>query len=163
MATTLSTPDAPPPKKASNWPLYIACGLLPVIAIFYWHVIAFVLLAMLPTFVAGFLDRREGKYAAYAVGGFNLSGALPYLFRMLDGSTPGMLGLLDVISSPWPWLVILGASAIGWMIYYAVPILVLRYQAIRDRQRIKYLRQRQTELVEEWGSEVSPENNASYV
>ncbi len=154
---TMPKDNTPPVKPRSRLPVYFAWAVAPLIAIFYWHVIAFILLAMLPSIVAGFLDRREGKYAAYAVGGFNLSGAIPYLFQLLDGTLPGMTGLLELISSPFPWLVILGASAIGWMIYYAIPLLVLRYQSIRDRQRIKYLRQRQVELAEEWGSEVAPE------
>ncbi|MDX2101802.1 MAG: hypothetical protein SF002_04600 [Alphaproteobacteria bacterium] len=156
MAKSVPEP-APTPKPRSRLPLYFAWAIAPLVAIFFWHILAFLFLAMLPTIVAGFLDRREGKYAAYAVGGFNLSGAIPFLFQMLDGTRPGMVGLVEVISSPFPWLVILGAAAIGWVIYYTIPTLVLRYQGIRDRQRIKYLRQRQVELVDEWGPEVAPD------
>jgi hypothetical protein len=110
---------------------------------------------MLPTIVAWIVDRREEKYAAYCVGGFNLSGLMPYLFALWGGGDT-MHALGGILGSPFSWLVMYGAAALGWLANYWAPQVTMRIRRHRDAAEVVRLRKRQEQILEEWGPEVMP-------
>jgi hypothetical protein len=130
--------------------------LLPPALIFALANVILLLCGMLPTLVAAIIDRREEKYAAYTVGGFNLAGVLPWMLVAWKKGG-GIDGLMAVISSPWAWLSWYLAAAVGWVLFYIVPHIALRIQTMRDRQTIANLRRRQQAIIAEWGDEVAPD------
>jgi len=129
--------------------------LLPPALIFALANVIVLLCGMLPTVVAAIIDRRDDKYSAYTVGGFNLAGVLPWL---LYASRKGgnYEGLMAVISSPWAWLSWYLAAAIGWGVFFIIPHVAIRIQTMRDRQTMASLRRRQQAIIAEWGIEVAP-------
>src|SRR5262245_55438001 len=86
-----------PKRKAIQTALWIMIPLVMVIA--PWTVLL-LLLGLLPFIVAWFVDRREEKYAAYCVGGFNFSGVLPYLF-LLWATGNSMHAFSTIAKSPF--------------------------------------------------------------
>jgi hypothetical protein len=113
-----------------------------------------VLAGCLPTIVAVLVDRHRGRYLARTVGAMNLAGVMPGALKMW------MVGisfhsLLQVINSPFTWLVMYGGAAAGWVLYFTVPpIVVMVFQVNSDETR-RRLEARAKALVEEWGEEVS--------
>jgi len=143
--------DSKKRRKVSVWTWL----LVPPMLIFALPTMILILVGMMPTLVAALIDRRPEKYAAYCVGGFNLSGVFPFLLKLwLTGHT--MHGLGGIIGSPLVWLAMYGAAAFGWLCFAWTPEVVLRVQSMRDRQRTSTMRERQGKLVEEWGPEVIP-------
>ena len=144
---------APPAKKRSRgiW-LWLFVPPLLVVAM---PTFILLLLGMLPTLVAGVVDRRPERYTAYCVGGFNLCGVLPYLIDLWAGRD-SMMALSPILSRPVNWLVMFGAAAVGWIVFHWTPQVMIRLAALRDRRAIASMKRRQEELVEEWGNELLP-------
>jgi hypothetical protein len=129
--------------------------MVPLVLIFALPTVILLVAGLLPTLVAGIVDRREEKYAAYCVGGFNLSGVMPYLFALwANGDSMHALG--GILGSPFTWLVMYGAAALGWLANYWMPQVTIRVRRVRDRAEVVRLRKRQEQILEEWGPEVMP-------
>ena len=143
---------ARPRRKLVSTALWI---MAPLVLIFALPTVILMVVGMLPTIVAWFVDRRDEKYAAYCVGGFNLSGVMPYLFVLWAGGDT-MHALGKIMTNPFAWLVMLGAAAIGWLANYWAPQVTMRIRRARDRAEVARLRKRQEQILEEWGPEVMP-------
>ena len=114
-------------------------------------------IGMMPTFVAMLTDRRKEKYATLCVGGMNFTGVLPFMI-ILWTEDHSYDKAFSLIADPFTWLVMFGAAALGWAIYFVAPGIVGMFIGIRTEQRIERLRRRQRELVEEWGPGVAGSN-----
>ncbi|SDG52485.1 hypothetical protein [Thalassobaculum litoreum] len=111
-------------------------------------------IGMTPTLAAMLTDRRREKYATLCVGCINFTGVLPFLIELWTQDHT-YEHAFQVISSPFTWLVMFGAAAIGWAIYFVAPGIVGMFIAMRADQRVERLRRRQRDLVEEWGPGVA--------
>ncbi len=141
-------------KSSQGSAVWLLLSMLLLALIFARQTLLVLALALLPTFVAGIVDRREGKYAMWCVGGFNMAGTVPWVFHMLWAGGEPTTAMVDLLMNPFAWLSIYGAAGIGWLIYFWVPMAVVRWQEIRDGQRVKSLRNRQAVLLEEWGRDL---------
>jgi uncharacterized membrane protein YhaH (DUF805 family) len=148
----MTAPRLRPRRKIVSIALWL---LTPLVFVFALPTVLILVAGLLPTVVAAIVDRREEKYAAYCVGGFNLSGVLPYLFS-LWAHGDSMLALGTIASSPFSWLVMYGAAALGWLANYWGPQITMRVRRIRDRNEVARLRRRQEQILDEWGPEVMP-------
>ena len=111
-------------------------------------------IGMLPTLAAMITDLRNEKYATLCVGCMNFTGVLPFMIRLwTEGHSYDQA--FTVIADPFTWLVMYGAAALGWAIYFVAPGIVGMFIGMRTEQRIQRLRRRQRDLVEEWGPGVA--------
>jgi hypothetical protein len=157
MAETIGRPMpavAPAPAKKRSWSIVLWVAI-PALLVFALPTLVLVVLGLAPTMVAAVIDRRAEKYAAYCVGGFNISGVIPYLFLLwASGDTMHALG--SIVGSPFAWLAMYGAAALGWLANYWTPLIMVRVMSARDRREAAQLRRRQQQILEEWGPEVMP-------
>lgn len=132
-------------------PLLIAIfGLVAVGMIVALPTVPIVLLGMIPTAVALFVDRSYHKTAAICVAGLNFAGVAPFVAILWKGSNTlghGMTILGDVYS----WLAMYGAAALGWMLYVVLPPLAASILRIVSEQRTAILRTQQRKIGEDWG------------
>lgn len=143
-------------KPRRKWLGPVLWLVVPLVLVFQFQTVLLVGLGMLPTAVAYFVDRREEKFAAYCVGGFNVSGVIPFVLELwLRGATTQALS--GVAKNPFAWLVMYGAAALGWLAIYWIPQVSMRIRRSRDRAEIARLRKRQEQILEEWGPEVMPD------
>ena len=124
------------------------------VAIFTLPTVLILGIGMTPTLAALITDRRKEKYATLCVGCMNFTGVLPFMVELWtdDHSYENAFSL---IGDPFTWLVMFGAAAIGWAIYFVAPGIVGMFIAMRADQRIERLKRRQRDLVEEWGPGVA--------
>ena len=106
---------------------------------------------MLPTFAAYITDRRREKYTALCVGSMNFVGVVPFLATLWTEDHSFDMAF-TILGDPFGWLMMLGSAGIGWAIYFVAPSIVAMFMAARIEQRIERLKERQTELVEDWGA-----------
>lgn len=112
-----------------------------------------VLAGLAPTFVAYLIDRDPEKSAALTVGAMNLCGVAPFVVRLWQrGHEMGMT--LRMLADPGTWLVMFGAAAIGWLLYFFIPQIVAAVMSLRSQSKIKELEERRSLLVADWGAEV---------
>ncbi len=108
----------------------------------------------LPTVVAVLVDRHRRRYLARTVGAMNLAGVLPGALRMWESGI-SFSSLQLVIDSPYNWLVMYGAAAVGWVLYFCVPPVVAMVVEIKVDETKHRLEARAKMLIEEWGEEVT--------
>jgi len=108
----------------------------------------------LPTVVAVLVDRHKRRYLARTVSAMNLAGVLPGALRMWVAGI-SFSSLQQVTSSPYTWLVMYGAAAVGWLLYFCVPPIVVMIVEVKVDETKRRLEARAKTLVEEWGEEVT--------
>jgi hypothetical protein len=163
--TIAKTPAKPasPPKPGARKPRRQNTGS----AVVTLTVIVVVVLAMtalplcilvvagtLPTVVAALVDRHQRRYLARTVGAMNLAGVLPGALHMWESGIT-FASLQQVIDSPYNWLVMYGAAAVGWVLYFCVPPVVAMVVEIKVDESKRRLEARAKALIEEWGEEVT--------
>jgi hypothetical protein len=115
---------------------------------------ALVLAGTLPTAVAAIVDRHRRRYLARTVGAMNLAGVMPSALRMWEAGI-SFDSLRQVIDSPYSWLIMYGAAAAGWVLYFCVPPVVAMVLEIKVDEAKHRLEARAKALIEEWGEEVT--------
>jgi hypothetical protein len=107
----------------------------------------------LPTLVAVVVDRHRHHYLTRCVGALNFAGVAPYLMKIwMHHTTPAAIQLL---TNPYAWLTMYGAAGVGWIIYLSAPSIAWLQVELMGARRIKALKMRQRQLIEEWGAEVA--------
>ncbi len=129
--------------------------MLPVIAVLLPSCIVLTV-NMVPTIVAYVVDRSPEKYLAITVGLLNICGALPALAGLWQQGQ-SYAAALDIVASPFQWLLAYGAAGIGWVIYLGLPPILAHYYGITSQARLLNHRRKQQVLVEAWGEEVRGE------
>lgn len=109
---------------------------------------------MLPTLAAAIVDHHRARYLARTVGAMNFAGLLPSGLHMWYAGTT-FASLHGMIGSPFVWLQMYGAAAVGWLLYLGAPpvarvVLDLHADDVRHKLEI-----RAKTLIEEWGQEAS--------
>ena len=128
--------------------------------IFTLPTVMVLLVGMIPTFIAFATDRRKEKYKTVSVGSLNFVGVLPLLVTLWTKDHSFDMGF-SVLSDPFNWLMVLGASSAGWTIFLVAPSLVSIFLQARIELSVDRLKKRQTKLVEEWGEGVSGDRRSS--
>ena len=133
-----------------------ATGISVLIAVLVIDYATFMLLAfgMVPTLAAYLSDPDPRKFAARSVGGPNFAALAPYGVRIWTQGHSEQ-ALFDIASDMNVWLVVLLASAGGWLLHLGMPIVVGTVMRFRDSRRVVRLEARKTALIEEWGDEIT--------
>ena len=108
---------------------------------------------MLPTLVAFIVDNRKERYAARTVGYLNSAGVFIVCLEMWGGDHTWQRAL-DLLAQPINYLIMFGAAAVGWALYFLVPPVTNAYLSIHNDLRLKSLNSDQEKLVKEWGTGV---------
>jgi hypothetical protein len=155
-ATTKTVDKAPnsPAKKSMKIQSIILCVILAICAVKMIPTTIVVVVGMVPTAVAYFVDTSREKGLGQVVLWLNFAGVLPALLRLWQ-SGHTVSNAMDIITQPIMLAVILFPAAIGWMLYAYVPYLVIGVVRRKAETRIKTLEKYQQDLVEQWGVSVA--------
>lgn len=143
-----------PRKSSGGRSIVTGILLLPVIAVLFPSCLV-LFAGMLPSIVAYFVDRADGKYLAITVSLMNFCGNLPGLTRLWQEGQSLEAGM-RLAADPLHWLVSYGAAGGGWIIYLTVPPIMSVYYSSISVKRIDDLKRKQAQLIDTWGSEVVP-------
>ncbi|MEI6559540.1 MAG: hypothetical protein WCO00_14140 [Rhodospirillaceae bacterium] len=114
---------------------------------------------MIPSLVAYIVDRDPDKTAPLTVAPLNVCGILPFVMEMWKHQHT-MQAATHFLGDPMTWLVMYGASAIGWALYFIVPPVVTNFEVMRAQGRIEALGAKRKDLIEEWGPDVALDDEA---
>jgi hypothetical protein len=109
---------------------------------------------MIPSLVAYVVDRDPDKTAPMTVAPLNLCGILPFTMDMWKHQHT-MQVATHALGDPLTWLVMYGAAAIGWALYFLVPPIVTNFEVMRAQARIDNLNGKKKDLADEWGGDVA--------
>lgn len=108
---------------------------------------------MIPTLVALIVDMTPGRYLMRCVAGLNVAGLSPFMHSLWSGDNSIAMAV-GTVSDPFAWLVIYGASAIGWLLFMGLPGMVSVFQTLNAKRSIYILQDKQKQLLEEWGDSI---------
>lgn len=148
-------PGNSPGKKKSGGKLKLYAFLIVAmfVAPFMFPTVILVFAGLLPTLVAVLVDKdREHSYAT-AIGAMNCAGITPFVIDLwIKGQS--MATVMQILTTPTSWLIILGAAAIGQMIVSVVPQAMATLTLAHMDVRIKVLKNNLDLLQKSWGTDV---------
>lgn len=132
--------------------IFLILGLL--MAAVFLPTTFLLMVGMIPTPFALFVDRTKGKSKVITVGTMNLAGCSPFLFELwtIDHSFPKSF---EIVTDPYAIIVMWSAALVGYVVNWAMTGIVSVSLYQRGLARQKSIAKRQQELVERWGKEVS--------
>lgn len=112
------------------------------------------IVGMIPTPFALFVDRTKGKSKVITVGAMNLAGCSPFVFELwtIDHSFPKSF---EIVTDPYAIIVMWSAALVGYVVNWAMTGIVSVSLYQRGLARQKAIVKRQKELVDRWGKEVT--------
>lgn len=137
-------------RKRSFVTTFVSLPLCLAIAVIALPTTIVVMVGLVPTFAARFTDTTRGFYTTRCVGALNFAGIAPFL-RILWTGAHDIAQAKQIVSSPFTWLVAYGAAGLGWLLFLSLPNAVVMFKTMEYDLLLRRLRQRQQELVEEWG------------
>ena len=143
-------------KKGGNWQTQIILIFVLLSAIAAMPTTMLVLIGMLPTLVALFIDRTGEKTRVLTVGAMNAAGCTPFILQLwTTNNSLEHAGL--IITDPRTIIVMYCAAGAGYMIDWAISGLVGSVMVQRANLRREQIASHQAEMVERWGQEVTGE------
>ncbi|MGA0393121.1 MAG: hypothetical protein ACO3MW_03535 [Rhodospirillales bacterium] len=118
--------------------------------------------AMLPTFVAYVIDRSYNRSNTICVGAANLCGVFPFLLELWLGQH-SIAGAIIILTNLFNIAIMYFAAAFGWMLFIAVPPVVVSVQRVFDQHHVVNLKAQQRKLLEEWSKAVAEDVKDSAV
>lgn len=139
-----------PPRK----PVFIATVAL-VVLLAALPTALLLVIGFAPTLGARIGDTAPGKYLTKCVFWMNLAGVAPFLFE-LWGRGNDMATAIAIVTDMFAWLLMYGAAGMGWLLFLGLPGAVAMSRSLNAKRRIYVLRERQKELINEWGEVILP-------
>lgn len=135
-------------------PLFLTLSVVLMVLLQFGFV--FLLIALLPSIMAFFVDSNEGKPIFKTVLFCNFAGALPSLGPMLKSGLQFQYhDISSTMASPHVWLFIYGGAAAGWGLIYLCRFIAQFLLIITYEYKVMSLERFQKKLIEEWGPEVT--------
>lgn len=140
-------------KKGGKLGLYTTMITAGFIAPFMFPTVVLVIIGLLPTIFAFFIDKDRQHSSATAIGAMNCAGITPFVIDLwIKGQSMG--NVFQILSEPSTWLIILGAAAIGQTIVAVIPQAMATLTLVHSEMRVKTLKHNLEQLKESWGPDV---------
>lgn len=136
--------------KVKPWTIAVP---LVLIGLIFLPISVVLIAAMVPTFVARIVDTSPGRRLTLTVGAMNLVGAL-YFVHAITSVGAGVSDIAPTLGDTFGWLYALMGAGAGWVIFGAMPSIVMRIAAAQTAIRLRRLNGQQEKLVEQWGEAV---------
>jgi hypothetical protein len=134
-------------------PLMIVVGAAAIVLLQFGFI--FLLLALLPSFMASYVDTEAGKPAFKTVFACNLAATLPYLVPMLEaGVKLRHYDTSAILDNPSTWLFVYSGAAAGWCLIYLCRFIARFVVMMMYEYNIAMLEAQQKRLLEEWGQQI---------
>ena len=144
---------AKPGKRGKVVTSFVSTMLLVVGALTLLPTTMILVVGMLPTAVAIFVDNSRERLAGLTVGCMNLAGvALPVMTLWQAGHS--VESAMHILMEPYMLLLMYGGAALGLVLYVNTPLMVSGLLRKQAAFRLKSLERQRNDLREEWGPEV---------
>lgn len=140
-------------KQGSMW-VHVFLALIVMMAAVFLSSAIILFIGLMPFFVAYFVDKRKTKTKAITVGAMNMAGCVPFLMELWT-TDPSVEKALSIILDPMAIIVIYSAAGVGYLIDWALSMIIASILYQRGVSRKSAIEKRQEELIKRWGEEVS--------
>lgn len=130
------------------------CALLMLFFMSYAGLL--IVVGMMPTFVAFYVDRSRYRENAKVVATCNLTGLMPFIIQGFERGVRST-SVQNMIFDSYTWLSILGFSAFGWMLVWLFPRVSIAIISYVQNSHAAILQKQQQAIIDEWGTEIEAE------
>ena len=141
-------------KKKLSWKEQVFLLFLFITAVVFVPTTVLLIVGMLPTMVASFVDRSKEKMVGLTIGAMNLAGCTPFVLQLWTGSHT-MVQTVDMLSNPFTIVIMYFAAAVGYMIEWTLTGMVVIFMSEKAKLRLAEIDKQHEELERKWGIEVS--------
>jgi len=156
-ANTTKPSSEAPQRKSKKATIFLVLLSLVMVVVFRLGFI-FILLAMLPTVVAFYIDLSKSRFTFHTVFACNLAGVLQFVPQIVT-STASSGSVSQIMGNTFNWLIVYSAAGIGWILVYAVPMAAQIFINNMHQRQISRLERMQDRILEEWGRDVEEASN----
>lgn len=132
--------------------LFLIIGLLT--CVMFPAVTILLVVGMIPTLVAGIVDRTEGRVRMWSVGAMNFAGCAPFIIDVFKKGND-IETAINFIVQPRTIVIMYFAAGMGYLIDWAMTGIVSSIMVQKTKARLKNIQKLQKELIERWGAEVT--------
>lgn len=118
----------------------------------------FIIIGLLPSIVAYYMDVSSGRYSFKTIFACNLSGMLHYIGIMLHEG-PSSIVLQSVMGNAQNWVIIYGSALLGWLLVEICPMIAQVMIVGFNQTQIGRIERLQKKIEGEWGPEVTQLSN----
>lgn len=144
---------AKPRKKGGGALLWILLSIFAACGALFMPTALLVFIGMIPTLTAMITDADPRKPTAVCMGPLNLAGLIPALFDLWLGGN-SLNQAVVIATSPFTWLMALGAATAGWLIYAIVPPVIASAASMKFEAELGSVEKELNEMVTVWGNDV---------
>mgnify|MGYP006449900563 CR=1 FL=1 len=147
--------DGKKKKQKLGWRGQLLMITMIIAAVVFLPSTVLLVVGLLPTVVAGIIDRSKEKTRSITVGCMNFTGCCPYWLDLLTVYGHSMNGAVQIITEPVNIVVMYSAALVGYLIDWAMSGMVSSVMIQRAERRLKNIEKEQKELVRRWGRGVT--------
>lgn len=129
-------------------------GIILIVVLFAMPSVLLIAIGMLPAVAAFIIDRTRQRCLTLSISGLNFCGVFPYLLSLWSGDN-SIGTAVDLATDVFALLVMYSAAAFGWLLFMAVPPVVIAVLTVMTERRLVQLRAMQKSVIEEWGEDVA--------
>ena len=146
-----------PPRasKTINWNFWLGVSVVLILfMIFSLPSLIVLTVGLLPTGVAFIIDRSDQKSGTFCVGGMNISGVVPFIFKLWSDNHTIVVAI-EIVSDIFSLLIMYAAAGLGWIMFLTVPPIIASFLSVISQTRVKVLKASQNKILDEWGPEIA--------
>lgn len=142
-----------PEKKSSNKIVFMLIIISIALVILLRTTFIFLILGMLPSIVAYYVDVSKNRSKFHTIAACNLSGVLPFVVDIFahGNSTESMQMFLGDV---WVFFIMYMSAGFGYVLVNASPHLAAFVINIFNQRHISRLNHAQKKLLQEWGPDI---------
>jgi len=160
MSETAEKPANEKPKKKGTFAGLMLGILMAVMAVVFLPMTLVVVVCLVPSAVAFFVDTSRDRLLGPTVLLLNAAGVVPALFSLWQhGHSMG--AAVGIVTQPTILLIALLPSGLAWMLFNYTPFFVSSILRRKAEMRIRAIEKYQEAMVKEWGPEVMGQQNQS--
>lgn len=144
---------APTRKMGKKYKIFLILFCLVAMA-FLRTGFVFIIVAMLPSIVAYYVDQSDNRYTFRSIFYCNSAGVLPYLAQLIEYG-PRSSNIQGVMDHPVTWLVVFGSAAGGFMLTVVTPVIAEMLVGSIHHTHVRGLQRAQKKIEKEWGNEIT--------
>lgn len=141
-------------KQSFGWKGQILLISFMMTCVLFSAVAVIMVVGMIPTIVAGIVDRTEGRVRALTIGAINFAGCAPFMIEVFKKGN-NLETAITYILEPRTIVVIYFAAAMGYLIDWAMTGIVSSIMVQKTKSRLKDIQKMQKDLTDRWGMEVT--------
>lgn len=141
-------------KKPSGWKGHVFLIMALISSVVFSAVMVIFVIGMIPTLVAGIVDKTYGRIRCLTVGALNFAGCAPFMIEVFKKGNDVSMAIAYMVQ-PRTIVVIYFAAAMGYLIDWAMTGIVSSIMVQRARGKLKSIEKQKEDLSERWGPEVT--------